>query len=529
MQKKLRFGILIDDTTTVKVWQKRCIDKLMALDTVELIGFYKPKVDSVNSDNQSVFQKLFNPKLAWTLFWKIFRPSEVENVGLSAKDIPVTEIELVQEKNNRYRLSEKGEVVIREQNVDVLLRFGWGILSGEILNIPRYGVWSFHHNDPHVFRGGPPAFWEIFTGKPTQGLILQQLNEILDGGKIIADGKIATEPHSFKVSFDNVLKVSDLVLEKAILKTLLEPEVLNRTIDRSKGRFVTFPNTIQTLQMFCKLIANKAYFQWVKRCNQENWRLALSKPLDVEKLATPDCKLIQPGLKNTFLADPFLLPNNEGILAEYYDFNKKKGIIVWLDLNGDNQKIVLETDLHLSYPFVFIDGEKTYVLPESSKKEYQAVYTWNSINKSLEWQFDLNIKNCVDPSLLFYDNRYWLFCTHPENSNSVLYIYSAKSLEDEFIPHALNPIKIDVQTARPAGNFVIQNGDLYRPAQNNDLFYGNGINWMKIKCLTVDAFEEEKVQYWPANLVVRGAKGVHHYSTNYKQSVLDFKTKNGQE
>ena len=82
---------------------------------------------------------------------------------------------------------------IREKNLDVLIRFGFNILRGEILQSARYGVWSYHHGDNDFYRGGPPYFWEVYEGNPTSGTILQVLTEELDGGHVLCKGYFATQ------------------------------------------------------------------------------------------------------------------------------------------------------------------------------------------------------------------------------------------------------------------------------------------------------------------------------------------------
>ena len=39
-----------------------------------------------------------------------------------------------------------------------MLRVGFNIIRGEILNVPKYGVWSFHHDDEVKYRGGPAGY-----------------------------------------------------------------------------------------------------------------------------------------------------------------------------------------------------------------------------------------------------------------------------------------------------------------------------------------------------------------------------------
>src|SRR2546430_1420718 len=82
---------------------------------------------------------------------------------------------------------------IREANIDVLFRFGFRIIRGEILSCAKYGVWSFHHADNREYRGAPPGFWEMYEGNPVTGSILQVLTESLDGGRVIYRSHSATD------------------------------------------------------------------------------------------------------------------------------------------------------------------------------------------------------------------------------------------------------------------------------------------------------------------------------------------------
>ena len=47
------------------------------------------------------------------------------------------------------------------------------------------GVWSYHHGDNRVNRGGPAGFWEVFEQWDVTGSILQVLSEELDAGKTL--------------------------------------------------------------------------------------------------------------------------------------------------------------------------------------------------------------------------------------------------------------------------------------------------------------------------------------------------------
>lgn len=83
------------------------------------------------------------------------------------------------------RLPEPDIAALRGYDLDVLLRFGFRILKGAVLGVPRHGVWSYHHGDPARFRGGPSCFREIVRGERSVGVVLQRLTETLDAGEIL--------------------------------------------------------------------------------------------------------------------------------------------------------------------------------------------------------------------------------------------------------------------------------------------------------------------------------------------------------
>jgi hypothetical protein len=78
--------------------------------------------------------------------------------------------------------------VVREvaAQTDVAVRFGFGLLAGDVLTAPEYGVLSFHHGDVRRYRGRPVGAWEYIDGAAEGGVTLQRLTETLDGGRVVA-------------------------------------------------------------------------------------------------------------------------------------------------------------------------------------------------------------------------------------------------------------------------------------------------------------------------------------------------------
>lgn len=115
-----------------------------------------------------------NPQRQWSL-------TEVEWFS----DQPLVECEPI--LVDSYRLAVPPETVETiTESCDVVIHFGFGILSGKILSQPSYGVLSFHHGDVREYRGAPAGFWEFVNGDYEIGVTLQQLTETLDGGEIVA-------------------------------------------------------------------------------------------------------------------------------------------------------------------------------------------------------------------------------------------------------------------------------------------------------------------------------------------------------
>jgi hypothetical protein len=92
-----------------------------------------------------------------------------------------------------HRFPDDALKLIRKKDLDMILRFGFNILRGDILTAAQYGVWSYHHGDNDYYRGGPAHFWELHEGNPISAGVLQRLTEDLDSGLVLCKGYFATQ------------------------------------------------------------------------------------------------------------------------------------------------------------------------------------------------------------------------------------------------------------------------------------------------------------------------------------------------
>ena len=198
--EKVRFAIMCRGNAFPK-WQATAIRQLMAQEGVELtliirdITPPKPKAGKV--------KRMLNALPFF--FWKFYsqrvnkRSREMQLEDLRSELDGVREISCAAVHKGRFSqyFSPEDLQKVEETNLDFILRFGFNILRGKILNAARFGVWSYHHGDESRYRGLPAGFWEIYRGDPVSGAILQRLTDRLDGGVILRKGHLKTHPHSY--------------------------------------------------------------------------------------------------------------------------------------------------------------------------------------------------------------------------------------------------------------------------------------------------------------------------------------------
>lgn len=206
---------------------------------------------------------------------------------------------------------------------------------------------------------------------------------------------------------------------------------------------------------------------------------------------------------NTSMADPFLLEVNEDTIKVLYeDFSMvNPGVYGKIVLGVYDRKLkllfkkeILDNTTHCSYPLVFKENGKTYVLPESCQSNQLCLYEYDTEKQELKnKKVLLNNLPLLDCTPLKYNNKYWLFATMGDETNdhTKLYIFYSDSLLGPYTMHKNNPIKQGLNGIRSGGNFFIVDNELYRPAQNCNLYYGESLTINKIIKLTEDEFEEE--------------------------------------
>jgi hypothetical protein len=201
--------LLLDDFTLPKVFQQVVLDiQKSNFASIELAALHQPAESSpklraalplrawqILKDEKRRRGFLFSWYTKFDSMWNQpeLDPFEPIDIRKLLNHVPQLSVEPLT-KGFTHRFPAQAIDAIRAHDLDVLLRFGFNILRGDVLQSARYGIWSFHHGDNEFYRGGPSHFWELVEESPLSGVILQVLSEELDAGLVLCKSLFASIP-----------------------------------------------------------------------------------------------------------------------------------------------------------------------------------------------------------------------------------------------------------------------------------------------------------------------------------------------
>ncbi|HJR41099.1 MAG TPA: hypothetical protein VJ812_03370 [Gemmatimonadaceae bacterium] len=435
---------------------------------------------------------------------------------------------------------------IKAYDLDVAIRFGFRILKGRALDIARFGVWSYHHGDNLVNRGGPPGFWEVMEGTPVTGSILQVLTEKLDGGQVLYRSWASTDQLSVVRNQANFYRKTSTFLARKLCDLHREGPSALQERGGPRGyvpythRLYTQPRNGEMMRLLARLGWRFARHKLHRVLSDERWALAYVIDRSHQDGAAPvpptlyRSTLLAPP-KGAFWADPFVVSRGDRyyvFFEEWLDAAGKAHIsCIEIDAKGKASppRKVLECDYHLSYPFTFEWRGTQYMIPETG--DNRTVELWRAVEFPDRWELDRVLMRdiyAVDATLEEIDGRWWMFANvAPVEGASTwdeLHLFHADSPLGPWQPHRRNPVKSDVRSARPAGRLIRAGGDLYRPSQDCSASYGHGLVINRITRLDLEAFEEVEVARLHANWRP-DLTGMHTINAAGGMTVVDVRLK----
>lgn len=524
MNKKLRIGLLLDDFDQ-PAWAYETLSAINAGDyaSIELIVLN----DTDKPVRAGILQRIRNNKgeITKSLIKKVLvkvrevldnRPSEsrdafeTHDVRRFLADIPVIRTKPLQKKYSDFIVEKDIERILGHE-IDVFIRLGFRILRGAVLTSARYGIWSYHHGDNRVNRGGPAGLWESLEKWPTTGSILQILSEDLDSGQVLYRSWSNTVTRSPLENANNYFWKTALFLPRKLkeLHRVGEQDFFERVAAQNalpeiySRRLYLEPTNWEYFKLLGKNILGKVWQKLAVRLYFDQWILLYSFEDDVSSSLWRYKRIIPPN--DRFWADPHPIKRDGRFFVFFEElvYAEGKGHICVLEIAPDGtvgppQK-VLEEPFHMSYPLLVESDHRLFMIPETGEDKTIKLYECEEFPD--RWAFRKNLMENVsayDATVFFRDGRWWLFATMVEiegsSTDDELFLFYSDSLDsDDWTPHPLNPIVSDVRNARPAGPLFERNGKLFRPAQNCAKRYGYGFNLNLIEELNELDFRETPV------------------------------------
>lgn len=517
----MRIGILIRDFHLLSNWELRIIKEIQEDDNLELKLLIKDGRSEMGNTKNIIYKvrKLIKSKnILGTILFKLqsIVESKLFYKKLSSNDkdkiveyLSTIKVEKISPKRKGFidYFDEDSVSKLKSYGLDVILRHEFNIIRGELLNSSKYGVWSFHHADNTINRGGPPGFWEVFLKQPYIGVTLQQLTPELDGGLVIdkayfnpkwnfTENRLHAYESSVTLLMKNIRLLNYGIYEPKKSKTYYNP--LYKVPDwKVCSQYIFYFYKVLIIKALKKL--NSKAFGVRYGC----WALFIGQG-NIFNATLFRLKLVKPA-KREFWADPFIFTHEKlgnYIFFENYEYDFKKGKISVAQINDGNMinvRDVLIKDYHLSFPNVFYENDDIYMMPETNANRRLEIY--KCVEFPDKWElFSTAFEGYEVADPFFYDDpngQKWLFLNKRVNSGSdmanELYIYKVDSIMLNSIePHKLNPVLIDARVARNAGKIIYFENSPFRPSQSNvDGVYGKGLNLNRIKSLSLDSYEEE--------------------------------------
>jgi hypothetical protein len=550
---RLRIGLLIESFAQ-PAWVHRIIDQIQGSDIARIVLVVLDGVDTPlepglpvrpGDSSHSLFAAYERFDRNWFKDDRI-DPFDVTDIHPLLEGVPQIESQRTQ-RNERWTDSMVEDIV--RHSLDVALRFGPQELHGRELGIARHGVWSYHHGDDLARRGGPPGFWEVIEANPVTGSILQIDADEPGRARAIYRSFSSTAHISvWKNRRDYYWKSAAFVMRKLRDLSELGPAALEDPLaeDRpDRRRSVAEPTNLRLIRSLPKVARRYLSTKLATRTSFDQWfvayRFRTDDPVEdgVPDATLHDYKLLVPP-KDRLWADPFPIHYHDRyfIILEELLFARNKGHISVMEFDGNARparpEMVLQTDDHLSYPFVFSWLGDMFMVPESARAgdhqqhptESMSLPVFRARNFPYEWELEtamLQGMEVFDPTVVEIEGVWWLFCTRAEQGASTwdeLHLFHGPTPFGPWEPHRRNPVKSDVRSARPAGRPFRSGGHWFRPAQDCSVRYGYAISVNRILKLSPSEYAETEVSRinpdWTPGLV-----GTHTLNAAGRLTVID--------
>lgn len=421
---------------------------------------------------------------------------------------------------------------LQELGLDVIVNFDAHSRAETLAGFARHGVWSLRFGD--IQNGGSaPLFDEVFgEGTASHAWLLSHRSATTDP-VVLSEVTLGTT-RTLSVSanrFDVCWSAQHFVIHNLFR--------LHTTGHLPEARSIRLPEPARSsVQGNAKLA--RALLPAMRRAVAErgardevvHWRIGLRRtatPLFKSggSEALKDFTWLQ-SPRGVFWADPCLFSHG-GETWMFFEQSAHEGqhgqilcARVMPDGTLDGLRVALSRPYHLSYPQVFEADGAIFMVPESRRAERVELYRCVSFPDVWELECPLLDVRAVDPTLLHWNSRWWMFLSSVAVSKQspITWLFSAPQLTGPWRVHPASPVCVDARWSRGAGAVVQDGTRLLRPSQDCLHMYGYSVTFNEIITLDEQRYEERHdavIEPAPS----AGVLGFHTYSRANEWEAID--------
>lgn len=502
---KLRAAIIVDNLFFAK-WQKEALDK--ALKEIDIVMV-------LNCEN-TIIERNYIKHFLYYLVRFLIKRNEFNKI-----------IKIPFFTNNIINFKSKYEGIwqilpkdinekLKSEKVDIVIKFGMNLLkiNNDLASI---AFLSYHHGNPSKYRGRPVGFYEILNNEDKCGVVVQKLNNVIDGGEVLAFAECKTIKYSYNKTVLNIYKSSKFLLLKAVINFKKGNQINFQKV----GKSYTLPSNLLVFKIFVTTITNALNRIFYGLFIEKKWRVAMiNKSFSLEKPnIIQSSQLIRIPINNQyhFYADPFFSLNKNFLRLEALSKKNCLGEILEIQIDSPYNIKKIKSGRHFSYPINFSYQGVEYLLPEVASHSPQYFYQANDSKHKKYFIKGLEKKRIVDATFYLKDKIWYLFFTNSAYPNDTpLNLWYSDSPFGKFQPHQSSPLIISPDASRMGGRIFKLSDRIIRFGQNNSKEYGKDLSLMEITKLSITEYEEKFL----GKLSIDNFNGPHTLDYDPKSNII---------
>ncbi len=509
----LRYGIVLE-ASAVDAWQSETIDRLERSGAAELVLVVMGDRSGARRNAPPAPRRSSGPgrilgRAAFLVFAAyVSRSRALRPAGRVPWSDDVSILRVSGGRKPSGSLFQNDDLTtIRAHRLDFLIWYRAETPTDDVVETARHGVWSFHFGQ-RLDRGVPAGFWELVDGQPVVGATLRRSMASAGPVMTLRTGWFAAAPESYARTRDRLyMGVADWptqVCREILLGASQDPQASPGP--QGPRRPLDLRHVVRFLAVIARARLQK---HWHHGMRHDDWNIGVA---DAPVESIPSGAAMRdvtwaPVHKGHYSADPFGLWQDGGLQILYEDYSHARGAASiarrrWTREGGwEPPEPALDIGSHLSYPFMIEYEGRLLLLPESRASGEVVLYEADRVDGAWRPLVNLGLGvDVADATLLQHDGTWWLFAVRSDwlNPATELHIWFADRPEGPWREHPLNPVLVDVRSARPAGPFFRADGQLYRPAQDCSTGYGDRLAIKRVVTLTRSRYEEELVRFLEA-------------------------------